>query len=66
MNHVAVCLQAAQMLRQLQWDAGMRCQSCRNVVDAGHEPDCALADLLDALDATEGTAAKVQRKEQQQ
>lgn len=63
MNPAAVCLKASAMLRRLQWNDDNECWTCGNALDWGHEPDCALADLIDELDAVEGTAAKIQRKE---
>lgn len=62
MNPAAVCLKAAAVLRRFQWIDGL-CYHCGNTYHDGHEPDCELADVIDALDAVEGTAAKVQRKE---
>ena len=57
---------AAAMLRRLQWaDDVDWCPECSGYSYAGHEPDCALANMIDELETVEGTAAKVQRKEQE-
>ena len=65
MNHVETCRRAADLLRRMQWaDDSFWCSECSAYKYEGHEPDCALVAIIDELDAVEGTAAKVQRKEQ--
>jgi hypothetical protein len=69
MNHADVCRRAATMLRGFEFSedghSGRWCSHCGSLWSDGHESDCGLADLIDELEAVEGTAAKVQRKEQE-
>lgn len=67
MNYVAVCLKAAKMLREMEWmpvwhhdDSCPRC----GALSGSHRIDCALSALIRELEATEGTADKVQRIDQ--
>lgn len=59
-----VYLRAAALLRELEWaDDGAWCPSCRPWAMNTHEQDCELVAMIRELEAMEGTAAKVQRKE---
>lgn len=52
------------MLRKTEWSLdGCICLHCDRYPYEGHHDDCPLTAMIAELEAVEGTAAKVQRKE---
>lgn len=59
-----VALRTLALLREFEWGGFLlECPTCSADPDDGHELNCNLAQMIAELEAVEGTAAKVQRKE---